>query len=78
MNELVDDWMKAYDRGEYEKAVKIFTEILSKDPGLGFAYHYLAMCYKNLGLKDNCIEYAKKALELDPENELLKKLIEKL
>jgi hypothetical protein len=78
VNKLVDEGIKAYDIGEYDKAIKIFTELLSQDPTLDFAYQYLAVCYKNLGLKDNALEYAKKSLEFDPESEFLKDFIEEL
>ncbi|NNC95294.1 MAG: tetratricopeptide repeat protein [Chitinophagales bacterium] len=53
-------------QGEFQKAMKIFTEIIEKNPNYGSAYFNMSVSLRNLGREQESLEYLKKAQELDP------------
>ncbi|MEI7511324.1 MAG: tetratricopeptide repeat protein [Candidatus Peregrinibacteria bacterium] len=70
-----DYGMLFQDRGNYEKAIKVFEKVLkmsekscNKDCcSLSVYYNNLGMAYKTKGENDKAIEYLKKALQINKE-----------
>jgi tetratricopeptide (TPR) repeat protein len=54
--------------GNYDKAIPLFEEVLSKDPSNDVAAFELSRVLNEAKRGDEAIKYAKKAVELDPDN----------
>jgi len=52
--------------GEYEKAQRIYKQILKKQPNNKDALHLLGVAYRQLGFPKRAIEFITKAIKLDP------------
>ena len=52
--------------GRYEEAAKDFISALDLDRGSAIDLANLGMCYKQMGKKEQAIQYLKDALEIDP------------
>ncbi|EFO29544.1 putative TPR repeat-containing protein [Roseibium sp. TrichSKD4] len=52
--------------GEYEKAQRIYKQILKKQPNNKDALHLLGVSYRQLGFPKRAIEFITKAIKLDP------------
>ena len=64
--------------GEYNQALNIFKNILSKSPKSVSVLMEVAKCYDNLGEGDNALEYLDKIVEIFPDYEEAHELIRKL
>ena len=59
---------KAIGSGDYNTAIKIYTSRLEKDENDLISLQMLACCYEWKDDKERTIEYANKALVVDPNN----------
>jgi len=51
---------------------------LSIDENYLFAYEYLALCYKKLGINNEALKYAEKVLGFDPNNRRAREIIKEI
>jgi tetratricopeptide (TPR) repeat protein len=59
----------AMEKGEWEKALSRFQEVLAIDPKHTQSYGNMGLCYARLGHKQEALAAFDKALELDPKYE---------
>lgn len=52
----------------YEQALRNFEKAVETNPRLDYAYQMLASCSANLKQYDHAVAYARKALEINPQN----------
>jgi len=64
----IDAGRKAYEAGEYTKAIEVFQAAAAKDPKNGEAHFFMAKCYLELQEHDAAIHSAERAVVLDPKN----------
>ena len=57
-----------YSRGDFDKAIKAFTEAIRIDPTYGDAYNNLAVIYFQLGNNSQAIKYFSEGLHFEPNN----------
>lgn len=72
----VDHYKKAeeYRKNElWAEAAAEYEKVVSSDAGNVMVYSWLGYCYYKLGNKDKAITAYEKALEIDPDNETVKK-----
>ena len=67
-----------YELGDYEQAVNIFKNILSKFPDNVSVLRSLALCYEKMQNNDTALEYLYKLTDIFPEDEEAQELIRKL
>ena len=67
-----------YELGEYQSAVNIFKNLLSKYPDNVSVLRNLALCYEKMEDNDNALEYLYKLTDILPEDEEAQELIRKL
>ena len=67
-----------YELGEYQPAINIFNNLLSKFPDNVSVLKSLAKCYEKLNDKDKALEYLYKLTDILPEDEEAQELIRKL
>lgn len=65
-SELVDEAMAAYEDGDDQRAVDLFTQAIAIDPYWGIPFFFRASSYEALGQLDNAIADYRQALELAP------------
>ncbi len=71
---VADETMACYDylvRHEYVRAHDEFTRVLDRLPNDARAYYYLALIERRQGRWKEAVEHNRRALELDPENNLV-------
>jgi len=56
----------SYNKGEYEKAIKLFSRSIMLDPDFAKPYLWRGMAYENLDSFDNAIKDYSRAIETDP------------
>ncbi len=56
------------DRHQYEEALKVFKDVIKRDPDNVDVYYNLASVYQYLGRYEEAIPYLKRVLELDPND----------
>ena len=61
-----------------KEAIEVFKHAVSEYPKSANAYSYLAAAYMTVGERDLAIRNYDKALELNPENENAKRMLEDL
>lgn len=59
------------DQGETDQAIKVYQEIIKKDPKRVDAYHQLALIYDKKGDPQSSEKYYRQALKRDPKNIVL-------
>lgn len=64
---LVDKAVNAYQRGDYEGALKLLTEDLREHPTSGTTHFYLSRALKKLGKSDKAVEELETAARLVPK-----------
>ncbi len=64
-----------YELKKYKEAVDVFLEAIKYYGDDAYSYQYLAFCYSELKMYNECIEYAKKYLEINPDSSFFKKWI---
>lgn len=64
--------------GNYEEALKLFSEAISIDPGKAAPYYESALILNGFGKEDIAFESMKRAIEIDPENYWYKFIYAKL
>lgn len=67
-----------YELGEYETAINIFNNLLSKQPDNISLLMSLAKCYEGLKDNDNALKYLDKVTSIFPEDEEAHEMIRKL
>ncbi|MDR2152028.1 MAG: tetratricopeptide repeat protein, partial [Helicobacteraceae bacterium] len=65
--EAYDRGVAAQNRGDYQEAIKQYTEAIKADPKLAIAYAYRGMAYYNLGDYKQAITDCNQAIEIDPK-----------
>ncbi len=70
------------NRGEYDKAIEEFMQVIAIDRNYSDAYLGLGIVYVHKGMDKEAVELLKKAIELDPNKEMayfiLARIYEKL
>jgi len=64
--------------GQYDQAIKNYTEAIRLDPKIALAYSSRGTVYLQLGKKELAIQDFEKALSIDPDDELAKSVMKKL
>ena len=59
--------IEAFKKGEWDKAIDIFSSILEKEPDNAEIYNNMALCYANKGDDERAEKNYLKALELNPK-----------
>lgn len=67
-----------FELGEYQSAINIFENLLSKKPDNISILMSLAKCYENLKNNDKALEFLEKIVSIFPEDEEAHELIRKL
>ena len=67
-----------YELGEYQQALNIFNNILSKHPDNVSILMSIAKCYEGLNDSDNALKYLDKLVDIFPEDEEAHEMIRKL
>ena len=67
-----------YELGEYQSAINIFNNLLSKHPDNVSLLMSIAKCYEALKDNDKALEYLDKLVDIFPENEDAHEMIRKL
>jgi len=58
------------NQGEYDKAIKEFTKVITNDRNYSDAYLGLGVVYVHKGMNREAVELLKKAIELDPNKKM--------
>ncbi len=66
---------EAFLSGKYEDGVRYFRLAISQGKKEGYVYADLALCYERLGETDEALQNLNRALELSPDDPLVKKKI---
>jgi tetratricopeptide (TPR) repeat protein len=67
-NELVNDGVALYEKGDYNGALSKFEKATESDPALAAAWSDKGCALGRLGKSDAALEAFKKALEIAPDN----------
>ena len=67
-----------YELGEYQQAINIFTNLLSKFPESVPVLRSLAQCYEKLQDNDKALEYLYRLTDIFPDDEEAQECIRKL
>jgi Flp pilus assembly protein TadD len=69
--------LEAQRAGQYELAISLWREIIEMAPNWehGYAHYYLADCYTCTGQLDEAEQAYRKAIELEPQNEMFSERI---
>lgn len=57
-----------YNPPKLDEAIKEFDRVISLNPGIAGAYNGLAQCYHYKGELEKALQFATKAVEMEPEN----------
>ncbi|GAB4239530.1 MAG: hypothetical protein Kow00109_14380 [Acidobacteriota bacterium] len=57
--------------GRFEEALRVFSQILEKDPQATFVYHSMGMAYARLGRHEEAVRTYRRAVESGQENGML-------
>ncbi|MCB4791983.1 MAG: tetratricopeptide repeat protein [Elusimicrobia bacterium] len=71
IGKLFEACIEYFNSEKYAEAKDNLENIIKAEPDFSGAYKYLALCYWNLGQKEEALNTAQKALLLEPENEEL-------
>ncbi|MBT3311929.1 MAG: tetratricopeptide repeat protein [Desulfobacterales bacterium] len=63
---------------DHEKAIECFGKVIELDPSSGIDYANIASNYRDMGKKDEAIQFYKTALEIDPSIDFARDNLEKL
>lgn len=63
---LVDKAVNAYQKGDYEGALKMLTDDLREHPNSGTTHYYISRALKKMGKSDKAIEEMEAAMRLCP------------
>lgn len=66
------------DQQKYQQAITSFGDAVKSDPKFSTGYNNLGQCYEKLNDKVKAAEYYKKAIDVDPANELAKQNYERV
>jgi hypothetical protein len=55
---------RAMLRGDYRTAIRMFTDVLDRDPTHAFAYYFISHCAKELYKKNNINEWKEYSSEM--------------
>ncbi|MBI4651372.1 tetratricopeptide repeat protein [Candidatus Desantisbacteria bacterium] len=66
-----------YELKKYKEAAEVFQDTIKYYGDDAYSYQYLAFCYSELNMYQECIDYAKKYLEINPDSDFFKKWIHK-
>jgi tetratricopeptide (TPR) repeat protein len=67
-NELVNDGVALYEKGDYNGALSKFEKATESDPALAAAWSDKGCALGRLGKSDAALEAFKKAIEIAPDN----------
>ena len=70
---LLQEGMEAYYKGDLETSLEKYLTVLTIDPNIVIAHVRIGSLYYRLGNRQKAEEYWRRAYELDPSNEELKK-----
>ena len=71
MEEFLSKGIEAHDRGEYQKAVKLYKEALQIDKNAAILFYELSLSYYHLKDYKNAIKFANKSLKSTQDEEIL-------
>lgn len=66
--EGLEEAKRAYEKGDYDRGVRVLGEMVAKEPRNGEAYLLLAKIYYELEQKDSAIQSAQQAVNVDPQS----------
>ena len=67
MSNKADKAVEAYNKGDYQKAIDLFSSVLETESSSAELYNNIALCYYNLGELDKAEKNFLKAQELNPK-----------
>ena len=67
MSDKVDKAIEYYQKGEYQKAIDVFSSVLGTEKDSAEVDNNMALCYDNLGDIENAEKYYLRAQELNPK-----------
>jgi tetratricopeptide (TPR) repeat protein len=75
---LTNSGGRLLEDGKLQEAIGIFKFIVSEDPAFSYGYEGLGEAYMKIGDRENAIKNYQKSLDLNPENNKAKEMLEKL
>jgi hypothetical protein len=75
---LTNSGGRLLEEGKLQEAIGIFKFIVSEDPAFSYGYEGLGEAYMKIGDRENAIKNYQKSLDLNPENNKAKEMLEKL
>jgi peptidoglycan DL-endopeptidase RipA len=70
---LLQQGFDAYTRGRYAEALGALARCVELDPAHESAWHYRVLCFDALGLAEDAAAAARRVLDLNPDNSVVKK-----
>ncbi len=67
-----------YEKGDYDRAISDYTEIIRLDPNDAEAYFFRGLVYDNKGDHERAIADYESALRIDPNNADARKALEEI
>lgn len=67
-DESFENGCRAYDNGQFELAIKNFSEAIQSDPTHSIAYYNRGICKSNLNQNSNAVVDFSESIRLDPEH----------
>ena len=64
----LEEPLALYHKNKLEQALPLFKQVIAQDKNNGEAHAWLAETYRRLGMKDEAVQSAERALELEPCN----------
>jgi hypothetical protein len=75
---LTNSGGRLLEDGKLQEAVEVFKFIVSEDPAFPYGYEGLGEAYMKIGDRENAIKNFQKSVDLNPENNIAKEMLEKL
>ncbi len=67
MSDKIKNAVELYNKGEYEKAIDIFSSVLETEKPTVEVYNTIGLCYNAIGNSEKAEDNFLKAIELDPK-----------
>ena len=75
MDAKLSQAIQLFNTGQKQEALTLFTEIVNGDPANSTAWYGIALCQSE---REKTIDYLKKTISLDPNNEKAKHMLNRL
>ena len=66
MSDKIKKAVELYNKGEFEKAIDIFSSVLETEKPTAEVYNNVAQCYASVGNNEKAEDNFLRAIELDP------------